>query len=243
MQRLLDHGGVAALSEFVWAHGVNDRAKLAAACADAHVTLLEADVQRAPDGRLVLAHPPARDSDLDFGTFLDAALNAGKGIKLDFKQPDIVAEALAEVARRTPAVPVLANADVLDGPGGYRSGFDATEFVLTVMQATPAAILSLGWETGWYDPTHGYTAAMAAEMLELVALAADAHVQFALRAAYVHASWDVVADLFERAPAASALLWDTFGDPCDAALDDWLRATLPAHRTSFDLRFTAPRNG
>jgi len=26
VQRLLDHGGVAALSELVWAHGVNDRA-------------------------------------------------------------------------------------------------------------------------------------------------------------------------------------------------------------------------
>jgi hypothetical protein len=89
--------------ELVW-HGVNDRANLRHFLASP-VRWGECDVRRDPQGRLALRHDPFRDAvasppvgrpagPLLADEFLRAALGAGKGVKLDIKEPDIADELL-----------------------------------------------------------------------------------------------------------------------------------------------------
>lgn len=94
--------------ELVW-HGVNDRANLRHFLASP-VRWGECDIRRDPQGRLALRHDPFGDTiapvpggrpagPLLADEFLRAALPAGKGVKLDIKQPDIVDEVLELVGR------------------------------------------------------------------------------------------------------------------------------------------------
>jgi hypothetical protein len=94
--------------ELVW-HGVNDRANLRHFLASP-VRWGECDVRRDLQGRLALRHDPFVDSiapvpsgrpagPLLADEFLRAALAAGKGVKLDIKQPDIADELLDLVGR------------------------------------------------------------------------------------------------------------------------------------------------
>jgi hypothetical protein len=89
--------------ELVW-HGVNDRANLRHFLASP-VRWGECDVRRDPQGRLALRHDPFGDAvasppggrhagPLLADQFLRAALGAGKGVKLDIKEPDIADELL-----------------------------------------------------------------------------------------------------------------------------------------------------
>jgi hypothetical protein len=94
--------------ELAW-HGVNDRANLRHFLASP-VRWGECDVRRDPDGRLALRHdpftssaPPAaggQPAGLMADEFLGVALAAGKGVKLDVKEPDITDELLELIARR-----------------------------------------------------------------------------------------------------------------------------------------------
>jgi hypothetical protein len=93
--------------ELVW-HGVNDRANLRHFLASP-VRWGECDVRRDPEGRLALRHDPfASSAPSVFGgqpaglmadEFLRAALAAGKGVKLDVKEPDVTDELLELVGR------------------------------------------------------------------------------------------------------------------------------------------------
>jgi hypothetical protein len=93
--------------ELVW-HGVNDRANLRHFLASP-VRWGEGDVRRDPEGRLALRHDPFASSaprvpggqpaGLMADELLRAALAAGKGIKLDLKEPDVTDELLELVGR------------------------------------------------------------------------------------------------------------------------------------------------
>lgn len=79
------------------------------------------------------------------------------GIKLDFKDPRAVPECLAELQRCTVDEhgrlhPLWLNADILRGPGGGESPFDAHHFVQTCYEAFPRSVLSIGWTTGPFGP-------------------------------------------------------------------------------------------
>jgi hypothetical protein len=180
----------------VWAHAVNSRAALAAALADPAVTMLEADVIVGLDvaGTLLMGHPPATTSDLSLQVLLcdlaahntacSRAGQAGKGLKLDFKDPLAVDPAL-EMLRRCPlGVRIWLNADVLPGPFGTPPRFCAPEFVACCLAKGPSdAVLSLGWTVG--APTWpwqlGYTAGHVASMLQLCAAHGLTRVTFAMQ--------------------------------------------------------------
>jgi hypothetical protein len=88
--------------ELVW-HGVNDRANLRHFLASP-VRWGECDVRRDPQGRLALRHDPyagsaspgpgGQPAGLMADEFLCAALAAGKGVKLDVKEPGVTDELL-----------------------------------------------------------------------------------------------------------------------------------------------------
>lgn len=72
-------------SQLTWAHSCCSCARLERALSSPHITAIESDIIMAA-GRPVMAHPPARSSDLTFETFLDACIADGhRHLKLDFK--------------------------------------------------------------------------------------------------------------------------------------------------------------
>jgi hypothetical protein len=92
--------------ELVW-HGVNDRANLRHFLASP-VRWGECDVRHDPLGRLALRHDPFGATDGPIGPehepllaeeLLAAATAAGKGVKLDIKEPGVVDDVAALVAR------------------------------------------------------------------------------------------------------------------------------------------------
>lgn len=57
----------------------------------------------------IMAHPPARTSDLTFEEYIDTIIRARKkkGVKLDFKQLEVVEECLKLLKKRTAEVSAL----------------------------------------------------------------------------------------------------------------------------------------
>ena len=78
--------------------------------------MLEADilmgkVKSAPgdsSDMAIMAHPPEKESDLAFDSFLDAVIEAdrGKGIKLDFKDLNAVEQCLEKLKNRSTEVSI-----------------------------------------------------------------------------------------------------------------------------------------
>ncbi|XP_029685536.1 protein FAM151B-like isoform X1 [Takifugu rubripes] len=139
-------------AEVSWCHGVNSRSGLMEALSgSAH--MMEADVlmRECDPKEPIMAHPPARDSDITLKEWLQEVKEQQKGIKLDFKSLEAVAPSLVlleEVLAKT-NLPVWINADVLAGPGGHAQPLDPQAFLSAVRDLPPHVVLSLGWTTGW----------------------------------------------------------------------------------------------
>ncbi|MBI1774535.1 MAG: DUF2181 domain-containing protein [Proteobacteria bacterium] len=206
--------GLGTPGEMNWAHGVNSSTALDAYLSDADTHVIEADISWLPEaGGVMMAHPPASTSDLTFEAWIEAVAGGGKGAKLDFKHPAVVDPCLAKLtsmrAAGRLAIPIMLNADVLPGPGGDPSLFQAAGFIARC-GAFREAVLSLGWTTG---PVAGgsYSEAMALDMLRLAA-PVDGRVTVCLRAAPIAASSGAVARL-QAAPGAWITVWNGRADP------------------------------
>ena len=125
----------------------------------------------------IMAHPPHKTSDLSLEQFLTTILESGKrkGIKLDFKDIDIVEPAFAMLKRQEDkvmafiqmapkwqiniqlflclttlkiTVPLWLNADIVAGPvKAATRPLDAARFLSLVKQFFPLAVISVGWTT------------------------------------------------------------------------------------------------
>ncbi|RXG59566.1 hypothetical protein Avbf_13313 [Armadillidium vulgare] len=99
------------LSLITWGHAINSMSLLEEAISDELYMMLEADVSK---GRLknettskeipIMAHPPETMSDLSLQMFIDEVIKANEegkkiGVKLDFKNLDIVLQSL-EILRK-----------------------------------------------------------------------------------------------------------------------------------------------
>lgn len=83
----------------VWVHSCCSLARLELALASREVTAIESDIIMAESGVPIMAHPPARSSDLTFERFLDLVLADGaKHLKLDFKVLEAVEPCLLMLA-------------------------------------------------------------------------------------------------------------------------------------------------
>lgn len=91
MNRLLSYFKVERPGEVTWSHGTNSRAALDRACGDPGLMMVEGDISRsASAGEVIMAHPPRDESDLTFRAWMEGVVRAGKGAKLDFKDPSAV---------------------------------------------------------------------------------------------------------------------------------------------------------
>lgn len=144
----LDYLNVSSPAAVGWAHAANDQRKLESALENPVIHWVEGDISHGPSGA-IMAHPPATTSDLTFEAWLDAIVAAKKGAKLDFKSPKVVENALAYAARKAAGhIPLMVNADLLQGPGGKRPRFDSETFLSQHRTSLPDSILSPGWVVG-----------------------------------------------------------------------------------------------
>jgi len=170
-------------SRVKWGHAVNSRAALQQSL-DGTDMMIEADVSMGTlttgnDSTVlpIMAHPPHKTSDLSLEQFLTTILESGKrkGIKLDFKDIDIVEPAFAMLKRQEDkvmafiqmapkwqiniqlflclttlkiTVPLWLNADIVAGPvKAATRPLDAARFLSLVKQFFPLAVISVGWTT------------------------------------------------------------------------------------------------
>ena len=75
------------LGDITWAHAVNNQERFQQALHDPRIMVMETDVMLSARGEIIMAHPPARDSDLSFKEFIQSMARSKQAIKLDFKNP------------------------------------------------------------------------------------------------------------------------------------------------------------
>lgn len=97
MENTLRYFALNKTSDIVWAHAVNSQEYLERSLADPNIHMLEADVLLSHEGQVIMAHPPALQSDLMFSDFIIGVCmhnqihpERPKGVKLDFKVPVVV---------------------------------------------------------------------------------------------------------------------------------------------------------
>lgn len=226
--------GVRTPGELTWAHGVNSHRTLARYVAAPDTHIIEGDISLLPQaGGVMMAHPPATDSDLPFDTWIESIAAGGKGAKLDFKDPRVVKPCLAKLVEMRRAgglpIPIVLNADVCSGPGGRAPLFDGRSFVSQCGDFT-GAVLSLGYTTQ-HVPDGRYEEAMVRDMLVL-GQPAIGRLTICLRACFLSASTAAIAYVFST-PNCWVTVWNGRWDPA-VTLAEAQAVTDPA-RTFYDL--------
>jgi hypothetical protein len=226
---LREHYHINKLGDVTWAHAVNSQVRLKHFLHDPETMMLEADICISPRGDAIAAHPPANDSDLSFDELLEGVASSRQGIKLDFKDAEIVIPCLTRLSQLDLSQPVLLNADIFQGSGGSRPKFSAVGFLALCQKFYPQGIVSLGWTTT-SGPNAAYTGAQIEEALELCRDVQQA--TFAVRASLLTASWQHVARLLQS-EGYSLTIWNA--EPVEQEFLAWMREnTDPAH-TMYDL--------
>ncbi len=226
---LREHYAINRLGDVTWAHAVNSKTRLKRFLHDPETMVIEADICISPRGDAVAAHPPANDSDLSFDSLLEAVASSKQGIKLDFKDAEIVIPCLTRLRELDLAQPVLLNADIFQGYGGYRPKFSAVGFLALCRKLYPQGIVSLGWTT-----TAGPDSAFTREHIdEALALCRDVQqATFAVRASLLTASWQHLTRLLQS-EGYSLTIWNA--EPVEQELLAWMRANTDPTRTLYDL--------
>jgi hypothetical protein len=213
------------LGDITWAHAVNSQERLRRFLNDPQTMILEVDVIISSKGEAVLAHPPATDSDLSFSAFVQAMARSRQGIKLDFKDPEILIPCLMELCSSNLSQPVLLNAGILQGNGGHLPKFSATGFLAVCKMLYPQGILSPDW-TSDGSP---YTQRMITEMLAVCQ--GIAQVTFPINARLLPSAWQYIVKLIEP-EGYSLTVWD--GKAVDEALLHWLQEHTDPAKTCYD---------
>ncbi|GMR19074.1 MAG: hypothetical protein BMS9Abin34_200 [Patescibacteria group bacterium] len=245
LSRLLDFFNVDRPWDVTWAHRVNSRAELEKYCAS-DVMMIEGDILVSGGaGKLFMSHSAPDQKDLALEEWLRRILEAGKGVKLDFKrlrsdqENPLVIEPYFKVLERVwdPRVPIILNADVIQGPNGDRSEhvpLDPHEFIELYdeyrRRCNPDVILSLGWTTE-YTEKGRYTSGMIEEMLEVDSLHGG-QVTFAVRASFVRNSWGRVRRLLND-PRHTLTVWETKG--ASPELLSWMKRMLNPKKVFYDM--------
>lgn len=191
--------------------------------------VIDADITKAPDGQAICAHWPATTSDLGFSELIAAMRGTPQALKLDFKDQDIVAGCLRELAAANLSQPVILNADILSLHGAPAPDFDGREFLHTCRSLYPRGLISVGWRTE-DNPASPYTARDVAAMLELTEGVTP--LTFPVRASLLPASWPAIKMLLAH-PNHSLLIWNA--NPASPALQSWLTQHVQRSRVFFEL--------
>ena len=209
------------LADQQWRHSCCSRLKLSNALADEDCTAIEADIIMTASGP-IMAHPPARTSDLSFPDFLELCIGDGqRHIKLDFKSIAAVEPCLTLLQSREEELQknsqsVWLNADVIPGPNSRIRGavVPAHLFLPLCRRLCPFALLSLGWRVAPLGPEEMYTPQDIFEM-ERVCIEHGIHgkdVVFCAAVRLAELAAAPLVTLLRRVPESQLLLWTGTGE-------------------------------
>lgn len=223
---LREYYALGSIGEITWAHAVNSQQRLQRFLNDPEVMILEVDVIVASSGEVILAHPPAHESDLSLVAFLQAMSASNPAIKLDFKDPSAIAPALKHLRAFGLDRPIILNADIVQGANARHPWIPAEEFLSLCCTLYPQGILSPGWTT--YQTPYSQQ-----NIDEMLALCRDIEAAtFPVRASMLPASWIYISQLLQR-EGYSLTIWNS--EPPDDHLLAWIREHTDPTRTCYDL--------
>eukprot|EP01121_Diplochlamys_sp_Union-15-3_P021519 TRINITY_DN8744_c0_g1_i1.p1 TRINITY_DN8744_c0_g1~~TRINITY_DN8744_c0_g1_i1.p1 ORF type:complete len:247 (-),score=37.56 TRINITY_DN8744_c0_g1_i1:7-747(-) len=225
--------------EVTWVHAVNSKAILSKALTTFPlVNMLEADIMMS--GNIpsvpIMCHPPKVESDLTFKDFITEVhlfnqKNLGKvGVKLDFKDPRAVEPCLEFLNTLDFQSPVWLNADLVQGHGGFKPPFDATQFLKQCVSNYPRGVLSIGWTIA--KNLKDYSPFMIDEMLKLCKASGMKHFSFPVAAPLIRASHKEILRLLEE-DTHTLTVWGE----ADDELRLWMQNNLPSEKTYYDVRY------
>jgi len=220
---LQQHFAVQKLGDITWGHAVNSQERLRHALNNPDIMMLEVDVRLSSQGEVVLAHPPAVDSDLSFAEFVRRVATSKQGIKLDMKDAEVLLPCLSMLREGNLQQPVLLNAGLAQGSSGHPTNYSAAGFLGAWRKFYPQAILSPDWSGHPYGQEH------IDAMLDL--LTGIENVTFPVQASRLPDSWAQVSQLLQR-ESYSLTIWD--GQPVTKELLQWLQEHTDPERVSYD---------
>jgi hypothetical protein len=221
--------GVTRPGDVLWSHAVNSADKLARFLKEP-VMFVESDIRLSVgQGIAVAVHPPVTESDLTYTELISRMKASKQGLKLDFKDPEILIGCLEILRDADLAQPVMLNADILQGNGANISKFSAAGFIVLSKKYYPQGILSVGWTTT-ADPNLPYTAKNIDDMLALCDGLEE--VTFPVRACLLPNSWNELQRLLAANSSWTLTVWNN--EPVSPELVTWIRANIDPARTYYD---------
>lgn len=223
--------GVTQPGDVSWSHAVNSREKLGRFLNNSAAMIIESDIRISPKGIPVAAHPPETESNLSFDMLIATMRKSKQGLKLDFKDSEILAACLGKLQREQTRLsqPIFLNADILQGNGAHPSKFSAVGFLALCRTFYPSGILSIGWTTV-ANPQKGYTAKNVDEMLHL-SHKLKREVTFPVRACLLPGSWKELRRLLDQ-DGRTLTVWNN--EPVNDELRDWIKNNTDPERTFYD---------
>ncbi|KAF2360439.1 Protein of unknown function DUF2181 [Trinorchestia longiramus] len=243
------------LSLVTWSHATNSYELLESALSNSTIMMIEADISMGHiQGNLstpplpIMAHPPHLTSDLSFAMFLDEVLLAieqgdvKKGIKLDFKDIEAVRDCLDLLAETRDRInfPVWLNADIISGPvDAPGQPIDPDTFLPLCVEFFPEGTLSLGWKTRYThanDSEARYTTQQVKAMTDAIERNfVTQPITFAVRAAFVELSLDILSWLLDAVPDSTLTIWSSESDVYNIEALVWLQENVGASVVYYDL--------
>lgn len=214
-----------------WSHAVNSKEKLLRFLGDLETDFIESDIRLSlQQGIPVAAHPPETESDLTFEKLITSLETSRKGLKLDFKDPEILLPCLERLRGSKLQQIVFLNADVLQGNGASPSKFDADEFIELSRKIYPQGILSLGWTTV-ADSEKSYTKENIDEMLKLCEKYELNEATFPVRACLLPKSQEELQRLTSL-ENYTLTIWNN--EPVSQELASWIKKHTDPRKTFYD---------
>lgn len=233
-ESILDFFKVKRVADVKWAHAVNNRNKLLNVLKDKDVMMIEGDISISSKGDLIMAHPPIKESDLDFEEWIFRIYKDNKGAKLDFKDPKAVISAFEIIMRnKYYSIPLFFNADILKGPGGIFSLFDPLSFIFECNKMNfENCYLSIGW-TVKYSDENKYSLKMVNELLEIAKISIIP-VTIPIFVYFMPSSWDNLERILENSNY-TLTIWNSKEIPLDQNLRKWIKQKVDPYRVFLDL--------
>lgn len=214
--------------ELRFTHRVNSRAALRRFLAS-NANVAEGDIawgqyreggerQRA----VIMTHPPIWRSDLKLADWIEAIADAGRVMKLDFKDPAAIAPGLELLRGRVPPERMIINADMVRGPRAPEPSF-TRRHLEEIAEGAPGAVISIGATS---RPWSGALSRRHTDAFLELAAAARAPVTCALRLSIVDSDPDAVAPLLDA--GLHITIWNSaLSNPATAATRERLREQFP----------------
>lgn len=212
-----------------WSHAVNSKEKLARFLNNQEIDFLEFDIRISSAGEIIAAHPPVVESNLFFKDILKQAATSKQGIKLDFKDPEVLIPCLSLLKTAKLKQPVMLNADILQGNGANMAKFNPFGFISLCKKYYPQGLLSIGWTS---TPDLAYANENIIKILELCEKIEGENITFPVRACLLPKSWPQLQRLLTEKPGSTLTVWNN--EPASEELINWIKKNTNPEITFYD---------